>query len=155
MTASAARLIATWFGCGRVPIAPGTAGSLAAVAIAVLLARYLGWKGWHFALLTAFLAYPAVWASTRAAREAGARDPSFVVVDEVLGQWLALAPAAVLSWNACAAAFLLFRFFDIVKPPPVRQMEKLPAGWGIVGDDLAAGAYAALVLYLPECFNLY
>ena len=77
------------------------------------------------------------------------------MVDEVAGQWLAFAGAATLNWKTYLAAFLLFRLFDIWKPAPVRQLESLPGGIGIVADDLGAGAYAALVLFLAGCFNLY
>jgi phosphatidylglycerophosphatase A len=73
----------------------------------------------------------------------------------VLGQWVALACACRYNWKSYLAAFLLFRLFDIWKPPPVRQLEALPGGIGIVADDLMAGAYAALVLFPAGCFNLY
>jgi phosphatidylglycerophosphatase A len=78
-----------------------------------------------------------------------------VVIDEVLGQWLTLAGAKVLNWKSYLAAFLLFRLLDIWKPPPVRQLEGLPGGFGVVADDLAAAVYGALVLYAAGCFNLY
>ncbi len=77
-----------------------------------------------------------------------------MVVDEVVGQWLTLAGARTLNWKSYLAAFLLFRLFDIWKPPPVRQLEALPGGVGIVADDLMAGLYAALVLFAAGCFNL-
>ena len=146
--------IATWFGCGRSPWAPGTAGSAAAVAIAFVLHRYAGFAPWHFALLAAALAWPAVWAAGVVARASGIEDPGFVVVDEVLGQWIALAGLARWSAIGVSAAFLLFRLFDIWKPFPVRQLERLPGGIGINADDALAGIYAALVLWLAGCFNL-
>ena len=83
------------------------------------------------------------------------KDPQFVVVDEVVGQWLALAGARTLELEIWLAAFLLFRLFDIWKPAPVRQLESLPGGVGIMADDLMAGVYAALVLFVAGCFNLY
>lgn len=150
-----ANLIATWFGCGRAPVAPGTAGSAAAVVIAVVLHEYAGFAWWHFLLMAALLFYPAVAASTVAAHAAQKKDPGFVVVDEVIGQWIALAGARHYTWQTYLAAFVLFRLFDIWKPPPVRQLEKLPAGWGINADDVMAGIYAALVLFAAGCFNLY
>lgn len=149
------RLVASWLGCGYARWAPGTVGSLAACFVALALAHYAGWRPWRLALLSALLLAPAVWAAGRVVQAGESRDPRWVVVDEVLGQWLALAALPVLDWRGAAAAFLLFRLFDIVKPPPVRQMEALPGGWGIVADDLAAGGYAALVLWLAGCFNLY
>ncbi len=150
-----ARLLATWFGVGYIPHAPGTVASLTAVAIGFLLGRYLGVHGWRLGLLVAGLAAPAVWAAGRLERESCSKDPKVVVVDEVLGQWVALAGAAVLNWKSGLAAFLLFRFLDIVKPAPVRQSEALPGGAGVVADDLLAGLYAALVLWLAGCFNFY
>ncbi|HEY7392977.1 MAG TPA: phosphatidylglycerophosphatase A [Bryobacteraceae bacterium] len=149
-----ARLIATVLGCGYSPVAPGTAGSLAALAIAVPLHKWAGFSGWRFAALAALGFIPAVWASTRTARAVNAEDPGIVVVDEVIGQWISLAGAASLNWKTYLAAFALFRLFDIWKPAPVRQLEKLPEGLGIVADDAMAGIYAALVLFLAGWLNL-
>jgi phosphatidylglycerophosphatase A len=148
------RLIATVLGCGYSPVAPGTAGSLAALAIAVPLHEFAGFSGWRFAALAALGFAPAVWASTRTAREVNAKDPGIVVVDEVIGQWISLAGAHALNWKTYLAAFALFRLFDIWKPAPVRQLEKLPEGLGIVADDAMAGVYAALVLFLAGWLNL-
>jgi phosphatidylglycerophosphatase A len=147
--------IATWFGCGYVPIAPGTAGSAAAVGIAALLALYAGWRPWEFWILAAAIVPVAIWSAGVTARVVGKKDPRLVVVDEVAGQWFALAGATSLNWKSYLAAFLLFRLFDIWKPPPVRQLEALPGGKGIVADDVMAGLYAALVLFLAGWFNLY
>jgi len=148
-------LIATWFGCGRAPVAPGTAGSLAAVLIAYALHAFTGIAGWPFLVLAAVLSVPAVWSAGVVARATGVKDPQFVVVDEVLGQWIALAAVAPFSWLGCLAAFALFRLFDVFKPPPVRQLESLPGGLGINADDAMAGVYAALVILLARWFNLY
>lgn len=92
-------------------------------------------------------------AATRVARASGRKDPQFVVIDEVAGQLIALL-GAPLNWKAVLAAFVLFRAFDIVKPPPVRQLEKLPEGTGIVVDDLAAGLYALGGMHLLLHFGL-
>jgi phosphatidylglycerophosphatase A len=151
--------ISTWFGCGYAPAAPGTVGSAAAIGIAILIEHYAGWKPPAFAALALIVAAPAIWAAGETARQAKIKDPQFVVVDEVVGQWLALAGArslmGKLNWITWLAAFLLFRLFDIWKPFPVRQLESLPGGVGIVADDLMAGLYAALVLFLAGWFNLY
>jgi phosphatidylglycerophosphatase A len=147
--------LATWFGCGYSPVAPGTAGSLAALAIGILLHDSLALTGWHFLALAALLFAPATWAATITAEVKKLKDPQIVVVDEVLGQWIALAGARTLNWKSYLAAFALFRLFDIWKPPPVRQLEALPGGLGINLDDVMAGTYAALVLFLAGCFNLY
>jgi phosphatidylglycerophosphatase A len=155
MRAKTATLLATWFGCGYSPIAPGTAGSAAALAIGIVLREYARMPWWGFLTLAAAGYFPAVWAAGVTAEALHIKDPGCVVVDEVLGQWVALACAYRYNWKSYLAAFLLFRLFDIWKPPPVRQLEALPGGIGIVADDLMAGGYAALVLFLAGCFNLY
>ena len=150
-----AKLVATWFGCGYAPAGPGTAGSLAALAIAWLLVRYADWQPLWFVALVLVATAPAIWAAGVTARALNLKDPGVVVVDEVLGQWLALAGARPLNVKSWLGAFILFRLFDIWKPVPVRNLEKIPGGVGIVADDLMAGLYAALVLSVTGCFNLY
>ena len=137
--------IATFFGAGFGKPGPGTWGSVAAALIwyayaalahpapqTLLIALLIG------IVLSISLGVPA---ATIAARESGRHDPGFVVIDEVAGQWIALlfAPA---GWRPALLALVLFRLFDIFKPPPARQLERLPDGWGIVFDDVAAGLYA-------------
>jgi phosphatidylglycerophosphatase A len=148
-------LVATWFGCGYFPWGPGTAGSLAALVIAVLLERYAGLGRPALLVLVLALLWPAIWASTQTARLVDRKDPGLVVVDEVLGQWVTLLGAAGRNWKVFLAGFALFRLFDIWKPWPVRNFEKLPEGTGIVMDDLAAGLYAALILYIGGLLKLY
>jgi phosphatidylglycerophosphatase A len=131
------------FGVGRAPVVPGTFGTLAALPPAVLLAHWL--PPWGFALATLVLAALAVWTSGAAARAMGPKDPRPVVIDEAAGFFVTLlflrgGPVTVLL------GFVLFRLMDIVKPPPARQAEGLPGGWGIVVDDLIAGAYANCAL---------
>ena len=155
MKSSVAALLSTWFGCGYSPFAPGTTGSLAGLAIGVVLHEFAGFAWWHFVLLAAIGTAPAIWSATTTARTLKLKDPQIVVIDEVLGQWIALAGAHPFNWKSYAAAFALFRLFDIWKPPPVRQLEALPEGTGIVADDLMAGCYAALVLFLAGWFRLY
>jgi phosphatidylglycerophosphatase A len=150
-----ANAISTWFGCGYSPKAPGTAGSAAAIGIALVIDHYFGWRPLSYTILAAAVTGPAIWAAGETARLADLEDPQIVVVDEVVGQWLALAGARVLNWKSWLAAFVLFRLFDIWKPWPARQLESLPGGLGIVADDLMAGIYAALVLFLAGWFNLY
>ena len=143
---------ATWFGCGFAPKAPGTVGSLAAILIAWPLS-HLGFGRIHFLILSFALLYPAIRASSIVAAQSGRKDPQIVVVDEVLGQWLALAGAVRFDFLTFALAFGLFRLFDIWKPYPIRLIEQVPGGAGIVLDDMMAGAYAALVLFLVGWFN--
>jgi phosphatidylglycerophosphatase A len=151
---SPAWLVATWFGCGYAPKGPGTAGSLAAVIIAWPLMR-AGFGPWHFLALSLVFLYPGIRAADVVAVESGLKDPQIVVVDEVLGQWLTLAGAVRLNWLALLIGFGLFRLFDIWKPPPIRRLEKLPGGTGIVLDDMMAGVYGAVVLFALGRFNLY
>jgi phosphatidylglycerophosphatase A len=146
-----ARLIATWFGCGYWPWGPGTVGSLAAV----LIASFFDVPPATWAFIACILLGPAIWAAGKEATESGREDPGHVVVDEVAGLWVTLAGAAVLNWKSLLAAFLLFRLFDIWKPPPVRQLEDLPGGIGIMADDIMAGLYGAAILALAGRLNLY
>jgi phosphatidylglycerophosphatase A len=148
-------VLATWFGCGYFPGGPGTVGALAGVLIAAAMHWYCGAGRLALLAATLVLLLPAIWASTRTARIVAKPDPGIVVVDEVLGQWTTLLGVVVFNWKSLLAGFLLFRLFDIWKPWPVRQFEKLPGGTGIVADDLAAGIYGALILYIGGKFGLY
>jgi len=149
-----ARLIATWFYCGYFPKGPGTAGSVGALLVAWPIAASTHWNPLIIAAMAAIGLLPAIWASDRMARDTGSKDPQTVVVDEVIGQWIALAAVPDLrNWVYWLAAFILFRLFDITKPKPVRSLEKLPGGTGIVMDDVGAGIYAALVLLAAGWFN--
>ncbi len=145
--------VATFFGAGLGKPGPGTWGSAAAV---LLWAAYAGLvhpsqNGLVAALLAGVVLSIAlgVPAATIAARESGRHDPGFVVVDEVAGQWITLLWSP-FNWKAGVLAFLLFRLFDITKPFPVRRLERLPEGWGIVFDDVAAGLYALGVSLLLQ-----
>lgn len=149
------RLLATWFGCGLAPRAPGTVASAAALALAYALHRAAGVSGWGYLLLAAAFLLPAVWSAGRVEASSGRKDPSIVVIDEVVGQWVALAGVASHNWPGWLGAFLLFRLLDIWKAPPARRLERLRGGWGIVADDLIAGAYAALALHLAGRLDLY
>jgi phosphatidylglycerophosphatase A len=148
-------IVATWFGCGYWPWGPGTVGSLAAIAIAWIAVHFGGFGPSWFLLWAVLLTPAGEWAATVVEKEAHIKDPSIVVVDEVAGQWLTLAGAVTLNWKSWALALVLFRVFDIWKPWPVRRLERLPAGAGIMADDIMAGLYGALVLFVAGCFNLY
>ncbi len=151
---SAAFVIATWFGCGYAPKAPGTAGSLAGLVIAIAL-NYAGYGRGTLLLLTAILLAPGIWSASVVARETNITDPHIVVVDEVIGQWITLAGAATYNWKTYLAAFVLFRVLDIWKPPPARQLESLPGGWGIVADNVMAGLYGALAIFVLDRLHLF
>jgi len=140
-----ATCIAVWFGAGYVPKGPGTAGAAAAVLCAIPFPQYITWLALGSIL-------PAIWAADVHAKSKGAKDPQEVVVDEVVGTWISLAGATHWPW---LLAFGLFRLFDIWKPFPVRQFEKLPGGIGIVMDDVMAGVYGAVVMSLLGWNNLY
>jgi phosphatidylglycerophosphatase A len=137
--------VATFFGAGMGRPGPGTWGSVAAV----LLWGIIAWlfhptpKGFLFVVFAGIILSIAsgIPAATIAARESGRHDPQFVVIDEVAGQWIALLGSPA-DWRHGVIALILFRLFDITKPFPARQLEKLPEGWGIVFDDMAAGLYA-------------
>ena len=148
-------LIATWFGCGYAPVAPGTAGSLAALIIAIALHAYAGSGRGTFLLLAAILLIPGIRASTIVAESINKTDPSIVVVDEVVGQWITLAGASTFNWKSYAAAFVLFRLLDIWKPPPARQFESLPGGVGIMADDVMSGVYGALAIFVLDRFHIF
>jgi phosphatidylglycerophosphatase A len=150
-----ARTIATFFGAGRLHPGPGTWGSLATMLVWAVISRQLP-GSWvipvnvALALLAIGVGIPA---ATQVARATGIKDPQFVVIDETAGQLITLI-AAPLSWKSFLAGFILFRVFDILKPPPVRQLEKLPEGTGIVVDDVAAGVYGWIVLRILLHFGL-
>jgi phosphatidylglycerophosphatase A len=152
---SGAFLIATWFGCGYAPVAPGTAGSLAALLIAIALNAFGGYGRGTLLVLAVVLLAPGIWSASVVAKETNTTDPQIVVVDEVIGQWITLAGAATLNWKTWLAAFVLFRLLDMWKPAPARQLEGLPGGWGIVADDLMAGLYGALGIFVLDRFHLF
>ncbi|HLJ51581.1 MAG TPA: phosphatidylglycerophosphatase A [Bryobacteraceae bacterium] len=147
--------LATWFGCGLFPAAPGTVGSLAAILIAWALHAWFGLAPFWFGILGVLLIAPGVWSATIVARALHRDDPQMVVVDEVIGQWITLAAAPVLNWKSYLAALLLFRLFDIWKPPPVRQLERLREGAGIIADDVMAGIYGAVVMIVLGYSHLF
>ncbi len=151
--------MATWFGCGYAPVAPGTAGSLAALIIAIALHYFIGYGAAYercaLLLLTAILLGPGIWSAGVVAKETNTADPQIVVVDEVIGQWITLAGAATFNWKTWLAAFVLFRLLDMWKPAPARQLESLPGGWGIVADDVMAGLYGALGIFVLDRLHLF
>jgi len=143
--------VGTFFGAGFGKPGPGTWGSVAAVLLWAVYAF-----GFHPAPLTllvvllgaiALSLIVGIPAATIVARESGRKDPQFVVVDEVAGQWITLIGSHA-DWRHALIALVLFRLFDITKPFPVRQIEALPEGWGIVLDDVGAGLYALVIASL-------
>jgi phosphatidylglycerophosphatase A len=144
-----ATLTATFFGVGHLNPGAGTWASVATVLLWAALAYELPPAqrmpvALALAVLITLIGIPA---ATRVARATGIKDPGFVVIDEVAGQLIALI-AVPLTWKTFLAGLILFRVLDILKPPPVRQLEKLPEGTGIVLDDVAAGILAFIVMHL-------
>jgi len=145
-------LLATWFGSGFLPKAPGTWGSLAALPLAWVLHANAGWVGLALATLAVFLI--GIWAANGYTARLGGEDPGPVVIDEVAGQWFTLLPAAYFAPFSpdlviYGAAFVLFRLADIFKPWPVSWADRsIKGGLGIMFDDILAAAYAGLVVLL-------
>ena len=154
---------ATGLGIGMMPFAPGTWGSVEGLAIGFLAAS-IGYPGlspaggfWFLCIIGLATAGFGVIVSGRAEARCDARDPGPIVVDEVAGQILAFAPAWFRSadlasgypwWLFFGAPFALFRLFDIWKPGPIRKLQDLPGGWGIVADDVAAGLAAGVLTFV-------
>jgi phosphatidylglycerophosphatase A len=137
-------VLATWFGVGLLPGMPGTWGSLAALPLAWAIRAMWGALGLTAALVLVFAV--GCWAAAAVAKASAVQDPSAVVIDEVVGQWLVLI-ATPVDPLASVFAFLLFRLFDIWKPWPVRWVDRrIKGGFGIMLDDIAAAIYALLAL---------
>jgi phosphatidylglycerophosphatase A len=136
--------LATGLGCGYLPIAPGTWGSMPAVVLAWGLWSWAG--AWAVAGASVVFAVAGVWAADRAERLLGKEDPGQVVVDEIAGQLVTLAFLPLAAPRVLVAGFFLFRLLDVWKPWPARRLEDLPGGSGIMADDLMAGLYGNLIL---------
>jgi len=150
----AALLLATWGGCGYFPKGQGTVASIVALGLAYATTSLLQVPPAWFALAALALWVPSVWSASLAADHFGRHDPPQVVVDEVLGQWIAVAAVTQSDWLSWAAALALFRLFDIFKPWPIRKLESLPGGAGVVADDAAAGLCAMIVVIALHYFSL-
>lgn len=141
--------ISTW-GVGYLPVMPGTYGSLVAVGIFLGLTRLATGNALIAVVLVTILVvtFAGIWAGSRTEELSGRKDPGKVVVDEVAGQLISLFPLTLFGhWSTVAViiSFILFRFFDIVKPYPARRFEALKGGLGIMCDDLVAGVYGAVI----------
>lgn len=150
-----AKLVATFLGAGLLHPGPGSWGSAATVLLWWLLSHWISphWQATAAILLAAAAILAGIPAATHMARATGLKDPQFVVIDEVAGQLITLI-AVPVSWKSMLLGFILFRGFDIVKPPPVRQLEHLPEGIGIVLDDVGAGLYALAIMQVALHFGL-
>ena len=153
------KLLATSFGVGFLPVAPGTWGAL--LAIVLWLPLYL-WASpevclWSTVAAAAVYAVAGTWASNESEKYWG-KDPVAACADETVGQWVSLLPVAPLSasepspWWMILVSLALFRFFDIFKPLGIRSMEKLPGGYGMMADDVLAAVYAVVVIFVINHF---
>lgn len=150
-----ANLVATFFGAGRMKPGPGTWGSIATILVWTAIAWQLpvSYRTPVAILISLTVIAIGIPAATAVARAAGRKDPQWVVIDETAGQLIALI-GVPLAWKTFLAGLILFRVFDILKPPPVRQLERLPEGTGIVMDDVAAGLYALGIMHLLLWFGV-
>lgn len=150
-----ASLVATFFGTGRLKPGPGTWGSVATVLLWMLGSSRIPVADRAWATIVAAVAVTLIGipAATLVSRASATKDPQFVVIDEVAGQLVALI-AVPLAWKTFIAGLILFRVFDMWKPFPIRRLERLPEGTGIVVDDLAAGVYALIIMHLLMHFGL-
>jgi phosphatidylglycerophosphatase A len=141
--------VATFFGIGHLRPGPGTYASAVTVLLWWALAHLIDARGQLLAgvMAAVVITLLGIRPSTVVARESGLKDPGFVVIDEVAGQLIALI-AVPLDWKYLLAGFILFRGFDITKPFPLRRLEHLPEGIGIMMDDVGAGLYALLLLQI-------
>lgn len=138
------------FGVGYLPVMPGTYGSVVGVGIFLGLTQVVKGSGLVAVVVVAIVVvtFAGIWAASRTEVLSGRKDPGKVVVDEVAGQLISLFPLTLFAhWSIVAViiSFILFRFFDIVKPYPARRLEALKGGFGIMCDDLVAGVYAAAI----------
>jgi phosphatidylglycerophosphatase A len=149
--------LATGLGIGYIPLGPGTWGSLEGVALYILFSTFLPAPAFSAPLILAaiFIALAGVWAADKVESHEGRKDPQFVVVDEVSGQFLTFLLAGALGWKTLLAGFILFRVFDITKPFPIRRAENMPGGWGIMADDWLAAIYAAGSFWVLRGFGLH
>lgn len=153
------RLIATSFGAGYLPVAPGTWGALVAIVLWLPLYIWAAPRVIFWVTLAATISYAIIgtWASTEAEKYWG-KDPVAACADETVGQWLSLLPLsggmAICPWWEILVSLALFRFFDIFKPLGIRKMEDLPGGVGMMADDLLAGVYSVLILVALNYFIL-
>jgi len=140
-------IVATFFGIGDVKPGPGTWASAATVLLWwVLATKVLASQQWIACIVLSFLiTVIGIRASTIVSRESGVHDPGFVVIDEVAGQLIAMI-AVPAVWKYLLLSLILFRVFDITKPPPLRRLERLPEGTGIMVDDIGAGIYALILM---------
>ncbi len=145
------QIVATTFGLGYIPLAPGTWGAIFALLISYYLITGNVWI-LTVSILIGFLM--GSWSSTVIEKSSGKTDPSFIVIDEVVGMWISLI-AVPLNWSYYFAAFLLFRLFDIWKPFPINRLQAVKDGWGVMLDDVLAGLYSLVLIQIIIQLKLF
>ncbi len=138
------KILATGFGAGLSPVAPGTAGTL--VGILICLCSYPLSGSFRFLFVVAISAV-SIYVAGQAETLYGKTDDQRIVIDEIAGFQVAMLPVTITGLHLCLA-FVLFRIFDIWKPFPLERLQNFPGGWGVVADDLGAGVYGGLILFL-------
>ena len=145
------KILATALGAGYSPVAPGTCGTAVAVPLAYLLSAF---PLWQFLIVCVVVTLVGVWAAARADAAWGTHDSGRIVIDEVAGYLVTMAPVARSEWRTLLVGFVVFRALDIIKPPPIRAIdEKMPGGWGVVLDDVAAGVMGAAIMWALAHFG--
>ena len=145
------RLFTSVLFAGRSPVAPGTVGSLAALPFIWFIQVYLQTPLWACILILVVLSISGVLASSRLSQHLGVEDPQEIVIDEFVGQWIALL-AVPPGWVYWLVGFALFRLFDIWKPGPINRSQELPNGVGVMADDILAGLLALLIIQGVHAF---
>lgn len=143
---SPTRVLATWFGAGLSPVAPGTVGTLATVPVYLVIV-FLGLPPTITPALAVVLAAVGIVVAGRFERETGRHDPREIVIDEAAG-YLVACSFGPADWRTAVLAFVLFRLVDACKPAVVQRFERLPGGWGVMADDLGAGVVAGAIVWL-------
>ena len=147
------KTIATAFGAGYSPIAPGTCGTIVTVPLAWALAPL---PLWQYALVVAAVIAIGIWAAGRADRAWGTHDSGRIVIDEVAGYLVTVALVDRAHWAPLAVGFIVFRMLDILKPPPIRWLDQnLPGGFGVVIDDVAAGVLGLVIMVALDRFGAF
>jgi phosphatidylglycerophosphatase A len=144
-----AKIISTFFGIGLFPLAPGTVASLVVVVLYRFFFHQISWPLYLVLFLVIF--FLGTYTSSVYARALNLKDPGKIVIDEVAGQWLALFLISP-DWKWLGVSFILFRFFDIIKPLGIKKLENLPQGWGIMADDVGTGLAVNVLLQIARIF---
>ncbi|WP_231475421.1 phosphatidylglycerophosphatase A [Persephonella sp. KM09-Lau-8] len=141
-------MLSTGLFVGKIPIAPGTIGTLVGIfPILIYWTRGGEYQLWNQIFITLAVFLIGIWASTVVVETFKDKDPEYVVIDEIAGYMVSMI-GFYPSWQHLLIAFILFRIFDILKPPPIKMFEKLPSGLGVMADDIIAGIYTWIIMFI-------